>query len=204
MLLTNNSQVMIENLNNWDTSLFWWINSHHAPIVDWVLWTFSQAWSWPIVIIAAMIIVCKHIENKRWWMVVIGICLCFLLGDRISVMCFKDVVMRPRPCHALEGVRMFMTSCGGKYGFVSSHAANSTAIAIFLSLLSTIRIPSKKNPKLLPYAMAAWVLLIGYSRPYLGKHYPGDVICGTILGLAIGAFVFFLFCQIDRKIFTLK
>jgi len=193
---------MIETLYSWDTTLFWWINSHHNTACDWILWTFSQAWSWPLVIITAMVLVCNRIGKNRWWMVFIGISLCFLLGDRISVMCFKDVFMRPRPCHALEGVRMFMTSCGGKYGFVSSHAANSTAVAVFLSLLSIIKIPNKRSINWMPVAMGLWVLLVGYSRPYLGKHYPGDVICGSLLGLAIGASLFFIFCKVESKVFS--
>ena len=190
---------MIESLNAWDHQLFWWINSHHCAVSDWVLWTFSQAWSWPLVILAAYLTVCKRLGWKHLLPVFVGIGLCFLLGDRLSVMCFKDNVMRLRPCHEMEGVRMFLTRCGGRYGFVSSHAANCTAVAVFLSLLGSIPKPGRKPLKALPYLMALWVLIVGYSRPYLGKHFPGDVVCGTLLGLGIGALLYFIYCKVFAK-----
>ena len=191
---------MIDTLNAWDHSLFWWVNSHHCMVSDWLLWTVSQAWSWPLVIGGAYLAVCKRLGWQCWWTLLIGIALCFLLGDRISVMCFKDTVMRLRPCHEMEGVRMFLTHCGGKYSFVSSHAANSAATAMFLSLMATVKMPHAKPLKCLPWLMAFWVLLIDYSRPYLGKHFPGDVLCGSILGIAIGSILFALYCRIAPRL----
>ena len=124
-------------MNQVDTDLFYWINSHHTSWLDWVMWIASQGWSWGIVIAAAIIHMVTKADSRRWaslgW-IVAGVGLCFLLSDRISVLCFKDVFCRLRPCHALENVRMFRTSCGGLYGFVSSHAANVFSLALFLSL----------------------------------------------------------------------
>ena len=157
------------------------------------------------VLLAAYLVVCRRVGWRRWWLVLAGVGLCFLLSDRVTVMCFKDVFCRLRPCHALEGVRMFHTRCGGLYGFVSSHAANASACALFLSLLyrynaspmSTLR---RNRSRLYTGLMALWVVLVCYSRPYLGKHYPGDVLCGALVGLALGALVFFLCHQwLTRK-----
>src|SRR5574344_681790 len=209
---------MFEKINAIDTTAFWWINSHHCGVCDWVMWIASQAWSWAIVIIATSVVLLSRDKWKHWWVLLIGIALCFLLSDRISVMGFKEVVMRPRPCHALEGVRMFMTTCGGKYGFVSSHAANCFAIAVFLSMVSAQKwgqqITSNQSlmhtshdsslnnlhRPVLPYLLIIWALLVCYSRPYLGKHYPGDVICGALVGVGIGALVYFLYGKIIIKI----
>lgn len=188
---------MLEQLNSWDTSFFWWINSHHNVILDWTLWCSSQGWSWAIVLIVSVIGIGKKHHWNNIWILLIGVVVCFLLSDRISVMCFKDVVMRLRPCHALEGVRMFHTTCGGKYGFISSHAANCCSVAVLLSLAG------KNYIKHLPVLLTLWALLVCYSRPYLGKHYPGDVICGAIVGVGIGALVYFLYAKscswIDRR-----
>ena len=126
----------------------------------------------------------------------IGIVLCFLLSDRISVMVFKDVFCRLRPCHALDSVRMYNTSCGGLYGFVSSHAANVCALAMFF----TLRYRKKLQPRwVLPVLMFGWAALVCYSRPYLGKHYPGDVVCGGLLGIVVGTIVFFIMQFIENK-----
>lgn len=186
---------LIEQLNRWDTSLFWFINSHHCAASDWLLWTVSQGWAWIPVLAVAYGAVCHRVGLRRWWLVLLGVGLCFLLSDRITVMAFKEVVCRLRPCHALEGVRMYHTHCGGLYGFVSSHAANATSVALFLSLIYKQASPSdgRWKSRLFACLMALWVVLVGYSRPYLGKHYPGDVLCGTLVGLGIGALVYFLY-----------
>lgn len=184
-----------------DADLFLWINQHHCTFADWTLWGASQSWTWAVVLIIAMLFTTFRHEPRRWWVVLIGIALCFLIADRTSVF-IKYLVCRPRPCYALEGVRMFRTSCGGEYGFVSSHAANVFSLATFLvlryrkSLILTTR-PQPRHRSLFPILIFFWAVVVCYSRPYLGKHYPGDVVCGGLLGLAIGICVFFIVQLID-------
>lgn len=199
-----------------DTELFYWINQHHCTAADWILWTASQGWSWAIVLVMSLCFTTLRYEKKKLWLVMVGIGLCFLLADRISVLCFKDVFQRLRPCHCLEDVRMFRTSCGGSYGFVSSHAANVFALATFLSLRfrkAVSRYMANKfhsarkmalSPRCFGLLIFGWALLVGYSRPYLGKHFPGDVICGGLLGLVIGCVVFFAIQLIDNLIVNRK
>lgn len=62
--------------------------------------------------------------------------------------------------------------------FVSSHAANTLGAAAFLSYII-------KNKRITIY-LFTWAFIVCYSRIYLGVHYLGDVICGGILGAAIG------------------
>lgn len=184
----------LQTLEQSDILAFQWVNGHHAPWLDWVMWVASQPWSWAIVLTAGIIYMCFHQRVGQWLWVLAGVGLCFLLSDRLSVLCFKDVFCRLRPCHALEDVRMFQTSCGGLYGFVSSHAANVFALALFLSLWHR-KIRNKKlgmRNSLFPIFLFLWAILVCYSRPYLGKHYPGDVVCGAALGLLVGTAVFFI------------
>lgn len=187
---------MFSRLNQLDTQLFYWINHHCCNALDWILWVASQSWSWAIVLVLVLCFMTLRLEPRRWWIVLCGIGLCFLLSDRISVMCFKDVVCRLRPCHALEDVRMFHTGKGGLYGFVSSHAANVWALALFL-LLRYRHAPRRSSAYWFGWIICAWAFVVCYSRPYLGKHYPGDVICGAFLGLGVGALVWFLSNKMD-------
>lgn len=189
---------MVSQLEQLDTRLFWWVNQHHCGALDWLLWIASQHWSWAIVLVAAFCLITLRHEPRRWWMALLGIGLCFLLADRISVLCFKDVFCRLRPCHALEGVRMFRTSCGGQYGFISSHAANVVALALFLSL--QCRKTNVRRPHLAAALLFLWACIVCYSRPYLGKHYPGDVVCGAAVGLLIGWSVFLLLQLTENRI----
>lgn len=173
-------------------------------MLDWVLWCFSQPWSWAIVILSVFFLITIRYDRKSWLWVLVGIGLCFLLADQISSNAIKDGVQRLRPCYELEGVRMFHTGKGGLYGFVSSHSANAFAVAMFLSLLYGGRKQRKENGEyrsmMIPYVMFGWAIIVGYSRPYLGKHYPGDVVCGALLGIGVGATIYFVISRIRERI----
>lgn len=201
-----------------DRSLFWWINTHHNTFLDWTLWVFSQHWSWAVIILAAYCLATLRHDRRGWLWVLTGVVLCFLLADQISNNAIKDGVQRLRPCHAMEGVRMFHTGKGGLYGFVSSHAANSFAIAMFFSLMYRKKRKadtcgekrgdekdgcgtkgeddSRWGSRWMTPLMFAWAFVVCYSRSYLGKHYPGDLVGGAILGLGVGAAVYFAISRI--------
>ncbi len=186
---------MLETLKEIDTQWFLWINSHHTTALDWTMWTLSQHWSWAVVIVLAFVLLTLRQEPRRWWLVAVGIVLCFLLADQGSVL-IKDTVCRLRPCHSLEDVRMFRTHCGGQYGFVSSHAANAFAVALFFVLRYWKR--AKRQWPLL--MLIVWALATSYSRAYLGKHYPGDLVSGALLGIAIGVLIWLLFNALEKKL----
>ncbi|HET9137177.1 MAG TPA: phosphatase PAP2 family protein, partial [Candidatus Kapabacteria bacterium] len=85
----------------------------------------------------------------------------------------KPIVQRPRPFKSLEGVRWVDSSAHG-YSFPSSHAAISFGLATALSL----RYPT-------PWVIVpayAYAFIVSISRPYLGVHYPSDILCGAIIG----------------------
>ena len=186
---------MLESLNNIDTQLFLWVNGHHCTALDWVLWALSQHWCWLVVLLPAFALITLRKEPRRWWLVLLGVGLCFLLADQGSVHLFKETVGRLRPCHALEGVRMFRTHCGGQYGFVSSHAANAFAVVTFLLLRYR-----KRTTVWTSIALLLWAVATCYSRVYLGKHYPGDVVCGALFGAIIGLIVWWLSNLIEKKL----
>lgn len=183
---------MIEALNELDTQWFYWVNQHHNAAFDWVMWTLSQHWSWAVVIALAVGLLTLRLEPRRWWVVGLGLVLCFLVADQGSVHLFKETVARLRPCHVLEDVRMFRTGCGGRYGFVSSHAANAFAVATYLIL--------RYRKHRWAYALLMlWAVATSYSRAYLGKHYPGDLICGAMFGIVVGILIRLVTNVIEKK-----
>ncbi|MCF6169852.1 MAG: phosphatase PAP2 family protein [Bacteroidales bacterium] len=183
---------MIDYLNTIDTELFLLINGWHNPFFDALMVFASGKLSWlPLYILLLYLIVRQY----KWksWLVLVFIGLIILAADQLSVHAFKNIFQRLRPCHN-EEVKLLahtVTGCGGQYGFVSSHAANSFALAGFISLLL------HKVHKWLPPALLFWGLLIAYSRVYLGVHYPGDVIAGAVLGLLIGWLLYLVFRETE-------
>ena len=87
----------------------------------------------------------------------------------------KEFIARDRPCHALNNVKD-IASCSNSFSFPSNHAINSFTVATIISL-------TYKNLAFFLYIAA---LLIGYSRIYLGVHYPADVLAGALCGILIG------------------
>jgi undecaprenyl-diphosphatase len=96
-------------------------------------------------------------------------------GDMVAYRVIKPWAERPRPEFALAGV-VKRAPVNGRYGFPSNHAVNTAAAAAVLS----VAYPGGTA------AFAAIAALVGYSRVYVGAHYPGDVLGGFALGAALG------------------
>ncbi|TPG66144.1 phosphatase PAP2 family protein [Hymenobacter nivis] len=105
------------------------------------------------------------------------------LADSITSRLFKPFFARLRPCHnpALEAQLYLPDGCGGQYGFMSSHAANGFALAVFLLLT----LPAGRY-RALKIGVFLWASLLSYSRIYLGAHFPTDVLGGALIGAGLG------------------
>ncbi len=190
---------MIEYLNDLDTKAFYLINTARNDFFDWFFAVISSYSFFAIVVAGIFLAFSYKNFKKTWWIVLLIIGLCFLLGDRVSVMGFKEVFERPRPSHALEDAflvkfkdfQLVYNSKGGLYGFVSSHSANAFCIAMAFSLISR-----KRTAVLLLFI---WAILTGYSRIYCGVHYPGDVICGGLLGVLLGWLIYLLYSKLKKR-----
>jgi len=180
---------MIEALLQLDKELFLLLNGWHLPIIDPVMVFFSGKFTWvPFYLFLLGLIVYRFgWESIR---ILLMIAVLISLADQISVHWFKFPFERLRPCHEpeLEGLIHLVTgNCGGRFGFVSSHAANSFALAGFVSLLLS---PFYRWMSALIFT---WAFLVSYSRIYLGVHYPGDIIGGAMLGWLISLLVWKLY-----------
>jgi undecaprenyl-diphosphatase len=170
---------MIETLLKWDNQLFLLLNGLHSPFWDTIMVFASGKFNWLLLyLFIIFFIVRKHGWKTFWWLLTIT--LVVIATDQISVGLFKNVFQRLRPCHnpELQGLTHLVGRCGGQYGFVSSHAANTFGVAVFLSLLFSKR--------WITFTLLIWAAFVSYSRIYLGVHFPGDVLCGAILGAGIG------------------
>ena len=163
-----------------DTKLVLAINGAHDPILDVIFYWASNKWTWVPFYAWILFILYRNYGKKIIYFLPL-IAAMTATTDQLSSL-LKNTTLRFRPCHepAIQDlIHLVNNACGGKYGFVSSHAANTMALAVFISLV----LPSKY--KKLRLALFAFVLINGYSRMYLGAHYPLDILCGWILGFII-------------------
>ena len=110
---------------------------------------------------------------------------------------FKHWIERPRPCRqegVMEMARFVAVRCG-RYGFFSAHAASSAALTVFLGTIL------RQYWKGSLVVLAAWALLVSYSRIYVGVHYPGDILVGWFFGIILGFLFYKLWKRILKKYF---
>lgn len=186
---------MIDFLHQLDLRLFLILNNLHAPWADIAMSWISSRWIWIPFYLFLIVILSK----KFGWRIVVILLmvgLLILMSDQSSVL-IKESVQRLRPCHVNELKNLVHTvggKCGGKYGFVSSHASNTFALAFFL-------IPFLQRIwGYFPVVMIIWALIISYSRIYLGVHYPGDVLGGMLLGIFCGYICRWIYARLPEKL----
>lgn len=180
---------MIESIINIDKKIFLALNGLHSPFFDNIMWLISHKYTWIPFYIVLLFILWRKFKNHTL-IILFFVGLLVALTDLVSVHAFKNVFMRFRPTHdssIQDIVHTVNNYFGGKYGFVSSHAANSFGLAMFLTFFF------KNTHKKLVWILWIWAIIVSYSRIYLGVHFPGDVICGGLVGVTLACIVFLLY-----------
>ena len=184
---------MLETLLELDTRLFLFLNNLHSPTWDTIMWYISDKEFWyPFYGILIFVMIWRYKWNAIATLLFIA--LLITLSDQISVKGFKEVFERFRPTHNPEIGDMVHTVRGyrgGDFGFVSSHAANTFAMALFTTKLF-------KN-SYYSWFIFIWAAVVSYSRIYLGVHYPLDIFGGALLGIILGILVFKLYAWFGTK-----
>lgn len=171
---------MIETLESWDKDLFKILNGLHVEFFDIVMPWVSNKYVW-IPLYALLLFYLIRYSGFKAWQIVLGIALLIFMSDQIASGILKPWVERLRPCYdpELEGQVHLLKGCGGRFGFASSHASNSFAVAMFCWILL------KDSLKHI-WLLFLWAALVAYSRVYLGVHFPGDILVGALIGIVSG------------------
>ena len=171
---------MLEALREIDRELFIFLNNNHNEFWDPIMILISERFFWfPAYL--ALIIYLIYTFRRRGLAKLVMALIAVGAADVISSRIFKPNFARLRPCHDpdLSEVINIVSGCGGQFGFISSHASTTFALATFMFLVLP---PQYKWFKI---TLLVWAAVISYSRVYLGVHYPGDVLAGALLGASM-------------------
>ncbi|WP_031527090.1 phosphatase PAP2 family protein [Dyadobacter crusticola] len=163
-----------------DRELFLWLNGLHTPWLDPIMYwiTYKYTWIPMYVVLIAFTLVA---DRKKGFAALITVILAVIFADQITSGFMKPYFIRFRPCHdpTLRGMVHEVAGCGGLYGFASSHASTSFAVAItwFTFLKGKVKYPG---------LLFVWAITYSYSRIYVGVHYPLDILVGALVGLLVG------------------
>lgn len=175
-------------LSDIDARLLLIVNGAHSPFFDSVMWCISGRWIWvPFYAVLAYLLF-RRMSWKRASICLVTIGLIILAADQTCATLIRPEIGRLRPAnlnnplssfvHVVNGYR------GGRYGFPSCHAANTFALAVFMSLVI--------RHKWFTVMMFSWAFVVSYSRMYLGVHYFGDLFCGAIIGSLFAVLFYYL------------
>lgn len=178
----------MQKLITLDKELFLYLNQHHTPWLDPLMFWMSQTYTWFPLYALLLFIAFKNYREKTWIMLVC-IAMTITLSDQLASGVLKPLFMRLRPSHDpdLENLIHYVNGYkGGLYGFASSHASNVFALATFFWLVF------RKQYKIVGI-LFVWAAVVAYTRIYLGVHFPGDVIVGALVGMLAAWIGYILF-----------
>ena len=190
----------MEYLNQLDTQLFLLINGSHNAFFDPIMYWLSNIMIWvPMYLLIIFFMIRRY--KMPGLLMLLFIAITITLCDQTSSHLLKNLVQRLRPSHepALAGlIYLSKAGPGGLYGFVSSHAANCFGLATF------IYFTFDNQFKPLKYGLIVWAVLVSYSRIYNGVHYPGDVLVGSLIGIAYGYLMAKAYFKTDNYLLNRK
>lgn len=181
---------LLSRLADWDRQCFIKVNvDWTGAFGDWLMPLLRDQRVWYPLYFLLLLYVAVKFKWRSLPFILLGV-LTVALSDVVSSHLLKDFIGRIRPCHEeqLVGIMQLRVGyCPNSGSFTSSHAANHFSLATFFYLALK---PYFKKWALLFFL---WAGLIAYAQVYVGVHYPGDVLCGAILGLLIGLSTAYLF-----------
>lgn len=179
----------LQTLGDWDTSIFLAINGLHSPYWDNFMEMYSGRMIWLPLYLSILYVMFRNFSWRVNVVCLVVVALLITVDDQLSGSLLRASVGRLRPAnldnpisplvHIVDGYR------GGRYGFPSAHAANTWGLTFFMLYVFRRHI--------LSFTLMVWAFVTCWSRMYLGVHYFGDILAGTVLGFISASIVYYVF-----------
>lgn len=185
----------IQRLIDMDKHVMLALNGSDSLYMDGVMKVYTSTLVWIPVSLVLLFVVLKNNTPRCSILAILAVALTIIACDQISSNVIKPLVGRLRPSHDPTIMHLIDTFNGyrsGSYSFTSSHACNSFGIFTILSLIIRNRT--------LSLSLLLWACINSFSRIYLGVHFPGDILCGALLGAAIASVIYLVYNFIRKRI----
>lgn len=189
---------LLDKLDHIDRTLFLFLNGTGPQWMDQWMWYTSKMLFWSPVYLILLWALYQKLQRRHFWIALGGLAVLLFITDFVVVHSIKNVVMRPRPGYnpALDGLIHFVKDGngnfykGGRFGFFSNHASNYAGVITYFILLM------RPMQKWIYVLLVLWLLMIVYSRIYLGVHYPGDILAGIIFGTSVAYLIYRIYLKL--------
>jgi undecaprenyl-diphosphatase len=167
---------MLDAIDAFDLELMNWLRAFDAPWLDALMtWVSASGGAGTIWLLLGLFAFTHPRDRAAAWRVMLTLLLCYAIVDGVV----KPLVGRSRPSVNVLAPKRELPPMPVSKSFPSGHATSTFGAAVAVSRMWP-------QTRLVWWALA---ILIGYSRIYLGHHYPLDVIGGVVLGIAIALWV---------------
>ncbi len=180
-----------------DREILIYLNNFGSEQWDPIWLKITNQFNWIPLFVIVLLLIAKRFGVKKTVFTLLFITILVAFSDQFTNL-IKGLTGRIRPCNTpelKEYLRQFSYKPRG-YSFWSGHASLSMTFTIFTILLL------RKEYKFI-YLMLLFPLVFGYSRIYLGVHYPIDVTVGYLSGIILGISFYKIYKMLYEKVFKI-
>lgn len=186
---------MLDIIRSKDAELLIFLNNLGNEKWDSFWLTITNQFNWIPLFVIILLLIYIRFGLKKTLFSLLFIAVLVAFSDQFTNL-IKNTTERMRPCNTAElqeYLRQFSYKPRG-YSFWSGHASLSTTFTTFIILLL------RSKFKFI-FFLILFPIVFGYSRVYLGVHYPGDITVGYLSGIILGTMFYKLYSLLYLKIF---